>query len=99
MSFFHPTHTPRENFFHEDGHPTNVHRTQGFIHDEHGMVFCGQCACEDAREHANGHWDWNFSARYLDRAGWEPFEAGEGDDWCSRCDVTLTPRHGGQVFR
>jgi hypothetical protein len=82
---------PHSEFYAEDGHPTNVGREHGFVHED-GIVVCGECAHDDAREQHNGHWDWNLSARYLDRAGYEPHDPAECDDWCSNCDKGIVAR-------
>lgn len=82
------------NYYAEDGHPTNVNRAHGYIADAEGIVVCGECAVKDAMKQQNGYWDTNFSARLLDRAGYLPYEAAEGDDFCSDCDRDLEPRPG-----
>jgi hypothetical protein len=60
-----------------------------------GLVMCGECVADHAVDVALGR----ASRESYNDAAYEPFEAGEGDDWCSVCDADLVPRHGGQRFR
>lgn len=84
------------NFYDEAGHPTNIARNNGWINtgtrDNDGIVFCGECAVENAREHHGGGWDARRSHILLHAAGWTAFDPSEGDDWCSRCDRDIKPR-------
>lgn len=79
------------SFYAEDGHPLNINRAHGFIADAEGIVICGECACKGAMTRYNG-WDTSKSVAILKWAGYLPYDATEGDDWCSDCDRDLVPR-------